>query len=52
MTLYPIVSTEGLLMVPFRLEMCAEINGVPFSCNSVEEFWELVEGIGDDDLSE
>lgn len=33
-------------------EMCAEINGVPFSCNSVEEFWGLVEAIGDDDLSE
>ena len=28
MTLYPIVSTEGLLMVPFRLEMCTEINGL------------------------
>ena len=28
MTLYPIVSTEGLLMVPFRLEMCTEVNGL------------------------
>ena len=31
MTLYPIVSTEGLLMVPFRLEMCTEVNGLRVS---------------------
>jgi hypothetical protein len=33
-------------------EMCAEMNGVPFSCNSIEEFWELVEFFGDEDFSE
>lgn len=32
-------------------EMCAEINGVPHSCNSVEEFWELVEFFGNEDFS-
>ena len=32
-------------------EMCAEINGAEFSCNSVEEFWELVEFFGDEDFS-
>ena len=44
-------SGESVLFLAYG-EMCAEINGVPFSCNSVEEFWELVEAIGDDDLSE
>lgn len=33
-------------------EMCAEINGVPHSCDSVEEFWELVEFFGDEDFSQ
>jgi hypothetical protein len=33
-------------------EMCAEINGVPFSCDSVEEFWELVESFGNEDFSQ
>jgi hypothetical protein len=33
-------------------EMCAEINGVPFLCKSVEEFWDLVEFFGDEDFAE
>ena len=33
-------------------EMCAEINGTEFACNSVEEFNELVEMFGDEDLTE
>ena len=33
-------------------EKCAEINGTPFLCNSVEEFWELVEFFGDEDFRE
>jgi hypothetical protein len=33
-------------------ELCAEINGTPFSCNSTKEFWELVEFFGDEDFAE
>lgn len=33
-------------------EDCCEINGQPFSCNSIEEFWELVEFFGDEDFTE
>lgn len=30
-------------------ETCCEINGQPFACHSVEEFWELVEFFGEDE---
>lgn len=29
-------------------EKCCEINGADFSCNSIEEFWEMVETFGND----
>lgn len=43
-------SSESILFLACG-EMCAEINGAEFSCNSVEEFWELVEFFGDEDFS-
>ena len=43
-------SGESVLFLAYG-EMCAEINGAEFSCNSVEEFWELVEFFGDEDFS-
>lgn len=33
-------------------EKCCEINGASFSCNSVEEFYEMVETFGDDSFAE
>ena len=33
-------------------ELCCEINGASFSCESVPEFYELVETFGDDDFQE
>lgn len=33
-------------------ELCCEINGLPVLCNSVMEFYALVEFYGDDDFSE
>ena len=33
-------------------EKCCEINGQPFNCESIEEFYELVEQFGDETFEE
>ena len=43
-----LAETENAVFYVANGELCCEINGAQFDCNSVEEFYELVEFFGSD----
>lgn len=43
-----LAETENAIFFEACGELCCEINGAQFDCNSVEEFHELVEFFGSD----
>lgn len=44
--------TENAIFFEDGGQKVAEINGATFSCNSIEEFYEMVEMFGEDDFAE
>ena len=47
-----LAETETAILFEAYGEKCCEINGTPFYCESVEEFYELVEQFGDETFEE
>jgi hypothetical protein len=47
-----LAETENAIFFEAYGELCCEINGVAFDCESVEEFYELVEQFGDETFEE
>ena len=47
-----LAETENAIFFDAYGELCCEINGVVFDCESVEEFYELVEQFGDETFEE
>ena len=47
-----LAQTENAILFEACGEICCEINGAQFSCDSVEEFYEMVELFGDDPFDE
>jgi hypothetical protein len=47
-----LAETENAIFFDADGELCCEINGASFSCESVEEFYEMVELFGDDSFEE
>ena len=47
-----LAETENAIFFDAYGELCCEINGASFRCESVEEFYELVEQFGDDSFEE
>ena len=47
-----LAETDNAILFDAYGEICCEINGADFACNSVEEFYEMVELFGQDDFSE
>lgn len=43
-----LAETKNAILFDAYGDICCEINGAEFSCNSVEEFYEMVELFGDD----
>ena len=47
-----LAETENAILFDSFGELCCEINGAEFSCQSIEEFYEMVELFGDDTFEE
>ena len=47
-----LAETENAIFFEAYGEKCCEINGADFHCESVEEFYEMVELFGDDTFEE
>ena len=47
-----LAETKNAILFDAYGEICCEINGAEFACNSVEEFYEMVELFGDDTFEE
>ena len=47
-----LTETKNAILFDAYGEICCEINGTEFACNSVEEFYEMVELFGDDTFEE
>lgn len=47
-----LAETENAIFFEAYGEKCCEINGAEFACESVEEFYEMVEQFGDDAFEE
>jgi hypothetical protein len=47
-----LAETENAILFEACGELCCEINGQPFECSSVEEFYDLVEFFGDETFEE
>ena len=47
-----LAETENAIFFDAYGELCCEINGASFHCESVEEFYALVEQFGDDSFEE
>ena len=47
-----LAETTNSILFEAEGEICCEINGVSFDCNSIEEFYDLVEFFGDETFEE
>ncbi len=47
-----LAETENAIFFDAYGQLCCEINGASFHCESVEEFYELVEQFGDETFEE
>lgn len=47
-----LAETEKSILFEAEGEICCEINGEPFDCDTVEEFYDLVEFFGDETFEE
>lgn len=47
-----LAETENAIFFEAYGEKCCEINGADFYCNTVEEFYEMIELFGDDTFEE
>ena len=47
-----LAETDSAIFFDAYGELCCEINGASFHCESVEEFYEMVELFGDDSFEE
>lgn len=47
-----LAETKNAIFFEAYGELCCEINGASFHCESVEEFYEMVELFGDDSFEE
>jgi hypothetical protein len=47
-----LAETDNAIFFDAYGELCCEINGASFHCESVEEFYEMVELFGDDSFEE
>lgn len=47
-----LAKTKNAIFFEAYGELCCEINNVPFNCDSVEEFYDLVEFFGDETFAE
>ena len=47
-----LAETDNAIFFDAYGELCCEINGESFHCESVEEFYEMVELFGDDSFEE
>lgn len=47
-----LAETDNAIFFEAYGELCCEINGVAFNCESVKEFYELVEFFGDETFEE
>jgi hypothetical protein len=47
-----LAETKNAIFFDAYGELCCEINGASFHCESVEEFYEMVELFGDDSFEE
>lgn len=47
-----LVEMDNAILFEACGELCCEINGQPFNCDSVEEFYDLVEFFGDETFEE
>lgn len=47
-----LAETKNAILFDAYGDICCEINGTEFACNSVEEFYEMVELFGDDTFEE
>lgn len=47
-----LAETKNAIFFEAYGEKCCEINGAEFSCNSVEEFYEMVDFFGNDRFEE
>lgn len=47
-----LAETKNAILFNAYEDICCEINGKPFNCSSVKEFYELVEFFGDETFKE
>lgn len=47
-----LAETENSILFDAYGEICCEINGEPFNCSTIEEFYDLVEFYGDETFEE
>jgi len=47
-----LAETDNAILFDAYGEICCEINGADFACDSVDEFYEMVELFGNDDFAE
>lgn len=47
-----LAETDNAILFDAYGELCCEINGQTFACESVEEFYDMVELFGDDTFEE